>query len=160
LNLGGLESMDNNITQIIEIAKTGIQWLDWLTIVISTLTMLGVVIKFFIDRDHRKKAMQKIPIKFLVNDTDKYLLDLDIMRQDISRAEIQGLLSAFQNQPSQRYTISSLSDISFLDSVYKIKNETLDELIIKLSTEEFIGGYAIDQHNTHKGFNLTKMKLL
>ena len=80
-------------------------------------------------------------------------------RKHISRSEIQGILSAFQNVPSQRYSIEYLSDINFLDDIYKIQNNILDELKIIISEKE-MNGWKIDDKNFHDGFNKNKMKKL
>ena len=61
--------------------------------------------------------------------------------------------------PSQRYSIEYLSDINFLDDIYKIQNNILDELKIIISEKE-MNGWKIDDKNFHDGFNKNKMKKL
>ena len=131
-----------------------ITWMDWATIIFAFFAMIGTGYNFLQNR----KQNQKIKIYFDVEGID-YLLDLDMPRKHISRSEIQGILSAFQNVPSQRYSIEYLSDINFLDDIYKIQNNILDELKIIISEKE-MNGWKIDDKNFHDGFNKNKMKKL
>ena len=101
-----------------------IDMMDKVTIVFGFVTMLGVFYNIWQNRRNKKLENQKIKIYFDLEGID-YLLDLDMPRKHISRSEIQGILSAFQNVPSQRYSIEYLSDINFLDDIYKIQNNIL-----------------------------------
>ena len=132
--------------------------MDKVTIVFGFVTMLGVFYNIWQNRRNKKLENQKIKIYFDLEGID-YLLDLDMPRKHISRSEIQGILSAFQNVPSQRYSIEYLSDINFLDDIYKIQNNILDELKIIISEKE-MNGWKIDDKNFHDGFNKNKMKKL
>lgn len=135
-----------------------IDMMDKVTIVFGFVTMLGVFYSIWQNRRNKKLENQKIKIYFDLEGID-YLLDLDMPRKHISRSEIQGILSAFQNVPSQRYSIEYLSDINFLDDIYKIQNNILDELKIIISEKE-MNGWKIDDKNFHDGFNKNKMKKL
>lgn len=135
-----------------------IDMMDKVTIVFGFITMLGVFYNIWQNRRNKKLENQKIKIYFDLEGID-YLLDLDMPRKHISRSEIQGILSAFQNVPSQRYSIEYLSDINFLDDIYKIQNNILDELKIIISEKE-MNGWKIDDKNFHDGFNKNKMKKL
>lgn len=133
-----------------------IDMMDKVTIVFGFITMLGVFYNIWQNRRNKKLENEKIKIYFDLEGID-YLLDLDMPRKHISRSEIQGILSAFQNVPSQRYSIEYLSDINFLDDIYKIQNNILDELKIIISEKE-MNGWKIDDKNFHDGFNKNKMK--
>ena len=133
-----------------------IDMMDKVTIVFGFVTMLGVFYSIWQNRRNKKLENEKIKIYFDLEGID-YLLDLDMPRKHISRSEIQGILSAFQNVPSQRYSIEYLSDINFLDDIYKIQNNILDELKIIISEKE-MNGWKIDDKNFHDGFNKNKMK--
>lgn len=135
-----------------------IDMMDKVTIVFGFVTMLGVFYNIWQNRRNKKLENEKIKIYFDLEGID-YLLDLDMPRKHISRSEIQGILSAFQNVPSQRYSIEYLSDINFLDDIYKIQNNILDELKIIISEKE-MNGWKIDDKNFHDGFNKNKMKKL
>lgn len=135
-----------------------IDMMDKVTIVFGFITMLGVFYNIWQNRRNKKLENEKIKIYFDLEGID-YLLDLDMPRKHISRSEIQGILSAFQNVPSQRYSIEYLSDINFLDDIYKIQNNILDELKIIISEKE-MNGWKIDDKNFHDGFNKNKMKKL
>lgn len=135
-----------------------IDMMDKVTIVFGFVTMLGVFYNIWQNRRNKKLENEKIKIYFDLEGID-YLLDLDMPRKHISRSEIQGILSAFQNVPSQRYSIEYLSDINFLDDIYKIQNNILDELKIIILEKE-MNGWKIDDKNFHDGFNKNKMKKL
>jgi hypothetical protein len=135
-----------------------IDMMDKVTIVFGFVTMLGVFYNIWQNRRNKKLENKKIKIYFDLEGID-YLLDLDMPRKHISRSEIQGILSAFQNVPSQRYSIEYLSDINFLDDIYKIQNNILDELKIIILEKE-MNGWKIDDKNFHDGFNKNKMKKL
>ena len=109
-----------------------ITWLDWVTIIFSTITMVIVIWNLFQSR----KQKEKVKIFFDVEGVD-YLLNLDVTRRQISRSEIQGILSAFQKDIKSRYSIDYLSDISFLDDIFLIQQNKLDSLVIKLNNDEF-----------------------
>ena len=127
--------------------KQLITWMDWATIVFSFISMFGIFYTIYQNRRKTRYENQKIDIRFDIEGVD-YLLDLDIPRKQISRSEIQGILAAFQNNISDRYSIEYLSDLTFLDDIFQVQNNKLDILILKLSEEEF------------KQFNPNKMKRL
>ena len=140
---------------LIYIINTGI----WTSIDgLITIGTLGAVI-FNIQQNKKKQKLenQKIKIYFDLEGVD-YLLNLDMPRKHISRSEIQGVLSAFQKVPSQRYSIEYLSDINFLDDIYKIQNNKLDILKICITKKE-MNGWRKDDKDFHDGFNLNKMVL-
>ncbi len=123
--------------------NTLFEWLDKLTILFATFAMLFAGYNFYQQRKERKQELEKIKIYFKVDDTD-YLLDLDIPRKHISRSEIQGILAAFQSDIKGRYSIAYLSEISFLDDIFKIQNNEIDKLDIVVTQAEF------DQFNQNK----------
>ena len=151
MNLGGLESM-NEINLLIN-------WMDKITIIFATLAMLGTGYNFLKQREERKRDLQKIPIIFNI-EGEKYQLDLDISRKEVTRSEIQGILSNYTTDPSERYKIQYLSEISYLDDIYKIQSATLDKLEIKLSSKEIEGYTEVKNKKpkTYVGFELNKMK--
>jgi hypothetical protein len=128
-------------------------------VTIGTLCM--VLLNIWLRGRQKKIELQKIKIYFKNIDTNEvYLLDLDIARKDITRSEIQGILNAFQNDPSQRYSINYLSKIQYLDDIYKIQNNQQNELYIELTNEEFNGKKDEKEKNKHDGFNKNKMELI
>ena len=126
-----------------ETIKIIIDFLDKVTIIFATITMFGVLYGIW----QRKKEKDKIKIIFDVEGVD-YLLDLDMPRKHISRSEVQGILAAFQMDIKARYSIDYLSDLSFLYDIFKIQQNELQELRIKLSAQECLQ------------FNIKKMKQL
>lgn len=131
----------------------------WTTIdgLIIVATLCFVIRNFTQNRKQSRLENEEIDIIFEVDGID-YKLDFDIPRKQISRSEIQGIISAFQNIPSQRYIIDHLSKIAFLEDIFKIQNNEKNRLEIVLTSEEFNGGYQVGNNETHKGFSVGKMK--
>jgi hypothetical protein len=80
-------------------------------------------------------------------------LKLDIPRRDIRRGEIQGLLSNFLVDSTQRYNIDSMSDLEYLHDIYKIQDNEISELIIVISEDELNG-----KKLNFGAFDLSKME--
>jgi len=126
--------------------------------IVTIGTLFAVLINIYLN--NRKNTIENEKIKFFFNiDGIDYLLDLDMPRKHISRSEIQGVLSAFQKVPAQRYSIEYLSDINFLDDIYKIQNNKLSILRIVLTQKE-LNGWKTNDNKFHDGFNLNKMRRL
>lgn len=135
----------------------GILW-HWIDAIVTIGTVIGVWYNYMEDTKQKALETKKIPIYFYNKDTkEKYLLDLDIQVKYLTRGEIQGLLSAYQQKPAERYIIQHLSEVKFLDDIYKIQNNNLDTLTIELTNEELKGGYKYQGNSIHSGFNFSKM---
>lgn len=128
MNLEGLESMNE--------LNIAFDWMDKITILFSTLAIVGTGYNFYKQRLERKQEAEKIKISFDVEGA-KYLLDLDMPRKHISRSEVQGILAAFQENIKGRYSLAYLSDIAFLDDIFKIQNNEIERLNIRVTLEEF-----------------------
>jgi hypothetical protein len=79
----------------------------------------------------RRKEFDQIPIYF--NDRE---INLKIIRRDITRSEIQGILGVLMKDMNQKYKIAYLSKIEFLDKIYQIQKSKLDKLVIEITDEE------------------------
>ena len=110
-----------------ETIKFIIDLMDKVTIVVSFLTLFFVFKNWLND----KKKLDKIDIFF----NDKKL-NLDIVRKDVTRQEIQGILGILRKNMTKNYHIDYLSTIDFLDNIYKIQKNELDKLVIKITDEE------------------------
>lgn len=104
-----------------------ITWMDWITILFSFFAMFFTGIDWF----NNRKQFEKISIYFNENK-----LNIDIARKDLTRQEIQGLLALFRIDMCKSYHIDYLSEIDYLDSIYKVSASKSDKLIIKLSEKE------------------------
>lgn len=142
-------------------ARDGFNNTLWHTIdaIVTIGTVIGVWSNYKQNKARKTLETKRIPIYFENIDTkDRYLLNLDIQVKYFIRSEIQGLLSAFQEKPAERYIIQYLSELNFLEDIYKIQNNQLDQLTIKVTEEELKGGYEYQKNSIHSGFNLKKMK--
>ena len=119
--------MENNATEIITIAKTVITWMDYITIVVSFITLFFVIKNWLIE----KKQLDKISIYF----NDKKL-NLDITRKDITRAELQGILGILRKDMTKNYDIKYLATIDYLDSIYKVQKDKVNKLKIEIKETE------------------------
>lgn len=97
------------------------------TALITLCTVVGVGLNF----RNNKKQLEKVPIFF-----NHRKLNLDIIRKNISRAELQGILGIFRKDMNKNYDIEYLSTIEFLDSIYRVQKSKEDKLIIKLQEDE------------------------
>ena len=102
-------------------------FMDKVTIFVSFITLFFV----FRNWNNNRKQLNKIPIYF----NDKRL-NLDITRQDISRAELQGILGILRVNMKTNYHIEYLTKIDYLDTIYKIQKGKLDKLVIKITERE------------------------
>lgn len=123
-------------------------------ITIGTLTV--VIINLYRDIINKKKESKIIPIYFkVIGSNIKYKLKLEVPRKDIKRGEIQGLLSNFSIDSTKRYNIDSMSDLEYLENIYKIQRNESDELIISISEDELNG-----KKEGYVAFDLTKMEIV
>lgn len=114
----------------------------WIDAIISIATVSGVWYNYNENKKQREINLQKIPIILKIKETqERYRLKLKIPRKEISRSEIQGILSNYTTDPSQRYKIEYLSELRYIDDIYKIQSNKLNELEIELTQREF-EGYA------------------
>lgn len=128
----------------------------WITIdgLVTTGTLLAVLVNLYLNAKNKEKQSEIIPIYFKVKETGiKYKLKLDIPRRDIRRGEIQGLLSNFLVDSTQRYNIDSMSDLEYLHDIYKIQDNEISELIIVISEDELNG-----KKLNFGAFDLSKME--
>ncbi len=94
---------------------------------ITLCTVVGVGLNF----RNNKKQLEKVPIFF-----NHRKLNLDIIRKNISRAELQGILGVLRKDTNKNYDVEYLSTIEFLDSIYRVQKSKEDKLIIKLQEDE------------------------
>lgn len=127
---------------------------------ITTGTLLAVLVNLYINSKNRQKQLENIPIYFKIKETNtKYKLKLDIPRKEITRGEIQGLLSNFLVDSTKRYNIDSMSDnLDYLQNIYKVQNGECNELVILVSQEELEGTKKDEQNKNYPAFDLMKME--
>jgi hypothetical protein len=101
--------------------------------IVTSFTALAVFINIYINSRNKENELQKISFYF-----NEKKLNLDVTRKDISRQEIQGLLGVLMVDMDQKYKVSYLSSISYLDQIYKIQKNQLNELRIEISDEELM----------------------
>lgn len=123
---------------------------------ITTGTLLAVIFNLAVNNQKKIEESQIIPIYFIVKETNiKYQLNLDIPRKDITRSEIQGLLSNFSTDSTKRYNIDFMSDLEYLENIYQVQNNKKHQLEIYISEIELSG-----KKEGYVGFDLMKMKQL
>jgi len=110
---------------------TVIDFLDKITIIFAFITMFGVLYGLYT----RKKELDKIPIIFK-NGENRYALDVDIVRKNLTRAEVLGILGVIQRDSTMKYNIAYLSKRRFFEDIALVQERKLDELIIELNDEE------------------------
>ncbi len=114
------------MSEIMNFFQTSQIWATW-DALITLCTVVGVGLNF----RNNKKQLEKVPIFF-----NHRKLNLDIIRKNISRAELQGILGVFRKDTNKDYDVEYLSTIEFLDSIYRVQKSKEDKLIIKLQEDE------------------------
>jgi hypothetical protein len=106
--------------------------IDWIDKIISLVTVLFVIYKWWQDR----KQDEKIAISFSLNGREILLENISIIRRHITRSEILGILGVIQKNSKERYNIDYLSDVRFFEDLYKIQKGTLNKLVIVVTDNE------------------------
>lgn len=114
------------MSEIMNFFQTSPIWATW-DALITLCTVVGVGLNF----RNNKKQLKKVPIFF-----NHRKLNLDIIRKNISRAELQGILGILRKDTNKDYDVEYLSTIEFLDSIYRVQKSKEDKLIIKLQEDE------------------------
>lgn len=118
-----------SIIFLIFIINTGI----WTSIdgVITIGTLGAVILNIYINSKNKEVELQKIPIYF-----NEKKLNLDITRKDFTRQELQGILGILRKNMNNQYKVEYLSEIAYIDDIYKIQKSKIDKLVIKITEQE------------------------
>jgi hypothetical protein len=129
--------------------KEVITWMDWITIVFSFFAMLAAGLNWWNDRKQKKLSLTKIKIFFKVEGIEEDKPRFEIIRKDLTRAEIAGYLSVFQKNSKDRYNIPYLLEETYFQDIFNIQNGQVDDnkLVIEMSKEE--QDKFIDIHKTN-----------
>jgi hypothetical protein len=114
---------------LIFIINTGI----WTSVdgLITTGTLIAVIVNIYINAKNKEVELEKIPIYF-----NEKKLNLDITRKDFTRQELQGILGILRKNMKIQYEVEYLSEIAYLDDIYKIQKSKMDKLVIKITEKE------------------------
>lgn len=110
-----------------------ITWLDWITIIFSTVTMFGVFYNFYQNR----KQLEKVGVYFnLISNNKEYPIDTSLTRKDCQRSEVQGILRTKLIKGKSFYEIDYLSNKKYVEQIFNIQNSKSDKLTIFLQDDE------------------------
>lgn len=108
-------------------------WLDYVTIIFSTITMLGV----FWNIVRNKRQFDKIKIFFIIKSNNKeILIDKNLIRRDCKRSEIQGILRNKLIKGEKVYDIEYLKSDDYFVNIYQVQTIKSDVLKIYLEDDE------------------------
>jgi len=108
-------------------------WLDYVTIIFSTITMLGV----FWNIVRNKRQFDKIKIFFIIKSNNKeILIDKNLIRRDCKRSEIQGILRNKLIKGEKVYDIEYLKSDGYFENIYQVQTIKSDVLKIYLEDDE------------------------
>jgi len=108
-------------------------WLDYVTIVFSIITMIGVFWNIF----RNKRQFDKIKIVFIIKSNNKeILIDKNLIRRDCKRSEIQGILRNKLIKGKTTYDIEYLKSDKYFENIYRIQTVKSDILKIYLEDDE------------------------
>lgn len=109
--------------------ETIITQLDYITIVFAFFAMIASGYNYIA----RKKEMNEIEIFISINH-QKRQLPIKIIRKNVTRAEIKGIMSDFDKD--HNFTISYLKSPEFMNDIFLIQRGKKDSLIIKINDSD------------------------
>lgn len=109
--------------------ETIITQLDYVTIVFAFCAMIASGYNFIA----RKKDMNEIEIFVIIN-AKKRQLPVKIMRKNVTRAEIKGIMSDFDKD--HNFTISYLKSPEFMNDIFLIQKGKKDSLTIEIKSSD------------------------
>ena len=108
-----------------------ITWMDWVTIIFSFFAMFFAFKNWW----NNKKQLKPIPI-IIERMGQKEVLPFEIMRKNITRSEIFGVLGNFDKDNSWKIKYTSSPD--FFKQVSEVQESKRDEVIIHIEqTDKF-----------------------
>jgi len=108
-------------------------WLDYVTIIFSIITMIGVFWNIF----KNKRQFDKIKIVFIIKSNNKeILIDKNLIRRDCKRSEIQGILRNKLIKGKNVYDIEYLKNDEYFENIYQIQTSQSNVLKIYLEDDE------------------------
>lgn len=108
-----------------------ITWMDWITIVFSFLAMFFAFKNWW----NNKKQLKLIQI-IIDRNGEKVKLPFEIMRKNLTRSEVFGILGAFDKD--SKFDIKYTSSRDFFRQVSDVQEAKKDEIIIYLKdTDKF-----------------------
>ncbi|WP_456420203.1 hypothetical protein [Thermovibrio sp.] len=109
--------------------------------VLDTASAVALAVLAFLAYREYSKGMDEIPIKLKVEEKELVDTKLKLLRKDISRSEIMGILGQVQNNPENRFNNSKLKErktlLRFLEDIRKVQKGEINEIIIPISKEDF-----------------------
>ena len=82
--------------------------------VVAIFTLIAAAGNFVNNLWRQRKANEVIRIVLVDENSKEYVLDIDVLRKDCSRAEVQGMLSLVMKNSQKRYNIEYLSTKEYL----------------------------------------------
>lgn len=117
--------------------NNGIFWKIWGVLDVSFSVSLGILA--FLAYKELITQEDEIPIYIKIKDTDKepYNTHLALLRKNITRSEILGVLGMIQKDTVTRYGINYTKERAFLEQLHKVQKGNKKEFIIMMTQVEF-----------------------
>ncbi|CZE46365.1 hypothetical protein [Campylobacter geochelonis] len=112
-----------------EFFMSAITYMDYVTIIFAFATMFAVFWQWYF----RRKDNNEITI-YIDKDGEKNELPIKILRKNISRAEVFGILGALHT--GQQWSIKYTSTVEFMQDILQIQLYKKDFLEIKLTSND------------------------
>lgn len=124
---------------IYELFAQGLQWLGHLNNLIGLASLIVSLVIWRTLRRSERQRQTMIDVVFFENNGEhrKRPLDVQIRRQDLTRAELLGVLGMLY--PRDRVDIEHLKTLKVIDDLALVQSGDRDTLMIPVSREEFEG---------------------
>lgn len=103
--------------------------------VLDTASAISLAVLAFMGYMEFIKTEDEISITFKIGEQEKDS-GLRLLRKDLSRSEVLGILGMIQKDSSKRFDIETMKNKIFLDELIKLQKGKGKELVISLSKEE------------------------
>ena len=110
----------------------GEEW-AFIDALVTMLTVMGVLYTSY----QNYKQSQKIKIYVKVNTTQRYI-NHELIRRNVTRSEIQGILGAMRVDMTKGYHLASIGNSSFSKDIYRIQSGKSDKLTVHMTDKELV----------------------
>jgi len=130
----GLVGLFEKCCHLMEVAWSFFSKLD-------TATAIALATLGFLAYKEYSKSMDEVRILLSVEDRELVDTELKILRKDVSRSEILGILGMVQDDPTKRFNNSKLQKkenlLKFLKQIRDVQKGKRDTIEVPISKEDF-----------------------
>ena len=103
---------------------------------IDALITIATVLGVFYGLYKNWLQSQEVALYFKTEDGKKKKLPITLIRKNVTRSEVSGLLGMLQKNSKDRHNIHFMTTEEYFKRLHTIQNENIKELIIDVSDDE------------------------